>query len=224
MKKRKLAALLTALAMAVSLTACGGGSSSSQPAASQPAAESKAAEAGESKAAEGQEDKAQPSGDPAAEAGKVMSAEDFGNVWELIDRQDISGFKIGLMSSSVAQGEETYRMAMRMQDKFGDRLIVDTFPEKAVSEQETTISKVMAMASDPEVKAIVFNQAQDGTIAAIKKLKEVREDVLTIACNPNEDYDEIATVADFVLCKDQFGFAEQLANMAIEMGAKSFVH
>ncbi len=224
MKKRKLAALLTALAMAVSLTACGGGSSSSQPAVSQPAAESKAAEAGESKAAEGQEDKAQPSGDPAAEAGKVMSAEDFGNVWELIDRQDISGFKIGLMSSSVAQGEETYRMAMRMQDKFGDRLIVDTFPEKAVSEQETTISKVMAMASDPEVKAIVFNQAQDGTIAAIKKLKEVREDVLTIACNPNEDYDEIATVADFVLCKDQFGFAEQVANMAIEMGAKSFVH
>ena len=57
----------------------------------------------------------------------------------------------------------------------------------------------MAMASDPDVKAIVFNQAQDGTIASIKRLKEVRDDILTVACNPNEDYDEIATVADVVL-------------------------
>ena len=80
------------------------------------------------------------------------------------------------------------------------------------------------MASDPDVKAIVFNQSQDGTIAAIKKLKEVRDDVLTVACNPNEDYDEMATVADVVLCKDQLGFADQVANLAVSMGAKNFVH
>ena len=211
MKKMKLTALLTAAAMAFGLTACGG-SSSPAPAETTEAKTEAAAEAATEAATE-------------SKAGAEAEAEeDLGDVWALIDQQDLN-FKIGIMSSSVNQSEENYRTAVRLQEKYGsDKVIVDTFPANAVAEQETTISKVMAMAADPAVKAIVFNQAQDGTIASIKKLKEVREDVLTVACNPNEDYDEMATVADVVLCKDQLGFADQIANMAISMGAKNFVH
>ena len=210
MKNMKWVALLTAGAMVMGLTACGNSSSpapSETTAATAAATETAAESAGETKAG--------------AEAG---TAADLGDVWALIDQQDLN-FKVGIMSSSVNQSEENYRTAVRLQEKYGtDKIIVDTFPANAVAEQETTISKVMAMAADPDVKAIVFNQAQDGTIASIKKLKEVREDALTVACNPNEDYDEIATVADVVLCKDQLGFADQIANMAVSMGAKHFVH
>lgn len=213
MRKMKLTALLTAMAMVVGLTACG--SSSAPTAAETTAAETEAAAAEEATETEAQDKTDGESG---------AAAEDLGDVWALIDQQELN-FKIGIMSSSVNQSEENYRTAVRLQDKYGsDKVIVDTFPANAVAEQETTISKVMAMAADPDVKAIVFNQAQDGTIASIKKLKEVRDDVLTVACNPNEDYDEMATVADVVLCKDQLGFADQIANMAISMGAKNFVH
>ena len=210
MKKRRVLAALMAAAMTFSLAACGGSSTSSDTAAaSQAAAEAPAAE---SKA-----------DTPKADSASTVDWSTV-NVWDLIDQQDLN-FKIGIMSSSVSQGEENYRSAIRLQEKYGeDKVIVDTFPANAVAEQETTISKVMAIASDPDVKAIVFNQAQDGTIAAIKKLKEVRDDVLTVACNPNEDYDEMATVADVVLCKDQLGFADQVANLAVSMGAKNFVH
>ncbi len=210
MKKRRVLATLMAAAMTFSLAACGGSSTSSDTtAASQAAAEAPAAE---SKA-----------DTPKADSASTVDWSTV-NVWDLIDQQDLN-FKIGIMSSSVSQGEENYRSAIRLQEKYGeDKVIVDTFPANAVAEQETTISKVMAIASDPDVKAIVFNQAQDGTIAAIKKLKEVRDDVLTVACNPNEDYDEMATVADVVLCKDQLGFADQVANLAVSMGAKNFVH
>lgn len=207
MKKRRLLAALMTAAMTISLAACGGSSTTSTTAANS-TAETTAAVASEETKAEA--------------AGAVdWSAVD---VWDLIDQQELN-FKIGIMSSSVSQGEENYRSAIRLQEKYGeDKVLVDTFPANAVAEQETTISKVMAMASDPDVKAIVFNQAQDGTIAAIKKLKEVRDDVLAVACNPNEDYDEMATVADVVLCKDQLGFADQVANLAVSMGAKNFVH
>lgn len=207
MKKRRLLAALMTAAMTISLAACGGSSTTSTTAANS-TAETTAAAASEETKAEA--------------AGAVdWSAVD---VWDLIDQQELN-FKIGIMSSSVSQGEENYRSAIRLQEKYGeDKVLVDTFPANAVAEQETTISKVMAMASDPDVKAIVFNQSQDGTIAAIKKLKEVRDDVLTVACNPSEDYDEMATVADVVLCKDQLGFADQVANLAVSMGAKNFVH
>ncbi len=216
---KKILSMVTAGALALSLAACGGSASSQTTAAATEAVTSAAA----ASAAEKEEKKDETT--TAAETGSsetdLSAVED---IWKLIDSKD-QDYKIGIMSSPVSQGEERYRVAQRLQVKYGeDKVIVDTFPEQAVSEQETTISKVMAMASDPDLKAIVFNQAQDGTIAAIKKLKEVRDDVLTIACNPNEDYDEIATVADLVECKDQIGFGTQVAELAAQMGAKNFLH
>ena len=216
MKKKKFVALLTAAAMTISLAACGGTASTSSQA---PAEETETSEVSADTSTE--TGSAEDTGNTAA---STSADGDLGDVWELIDQQELN-FKVGIMSSSVNQSEENYRSASRLQEKYGeDKILLDTFPANAVAEQETTISKVMAMASDPDVKAIVFNQAQDGTIASIKRLKEVRDDILTVACNPNEDYDEIATVADVVLCKDQLGFADQIANMAVSMGAKNFVH
>ena len=216
MKKKKFVALLTAAAMTISLAACGGTASTSSQA---PAEETETSEVSADTSTE--TGSAEDTGNTAA---STSADGDLGDVWELIDQQELN-FKVGIMSSSVNQSEENYRSASRLQEKYGeDKILLDTFPANAVAEQETTISKVMAMASNPDVKAIVFNQAQDGTIASIKRLKEVRDDILTVACNPNEDYDEIATVADVVLCKDQLGFADQIANMAVSMGAKNFVH
>lgn len=218
MKERRIVTLIMALVMATSLAGCGNQSAGVNSQASTQA-EVPITEAGKDGAGAAVADI--PQGESRSE---VTSEGDLGDVWALIDQQDID-FKIGLMSSSVNQSEESYRSAVRIQQKYGEeKILLDTFPANAVAEQETTISKVMAMASDPAVKAIVFNQASDGTIASIKKLKEVRSDILTVACNPNEDYDEIATVADVVLCKEQQGFAKQVAGLAVDMGAVNFVH
>lgn len=199
---KKLLPLLLALTMVMSLSACGGTSSSTK-------------------------ESAAPATSPAADASSGVSAVPLDlsqNIYDILNSTDIN-CKIGIMSTSVSQSEEAYRTAVRVQKKFGeDKVIIDTFPANAVSEQETSISKVMAMASDPDVKAIVFNQANDGTIAAVKKLKESRDDIISIACNPNEDYDEVASVVDVVLVKDQLGLGRQFAQMAIDMGAKNFVH
>lgn len=220
MKMRKYVAIMMAAAMAMGLTACGG-SSGSQTAATTAAAEA----AKEETAEESKDDAVETVTEETAEAtGDAVNFDEVDDVYAIVDAVT-PDYKIGIMTSGVDQGEERYREALRLQEKYGeDKILVDTFPASAVSEQETTISKVMAMAADPDVKAIVFNQAQDGTIASIKKIKEVRDDILTIACNPNEDYDETASVADVVLCKDQLGFADQFIGMATEMGAKNFLH
>lgn len=134
-------------------------------------------------------------------------------------------FKVGIMSNPVSQSEEAYRSAERLQKKYGeDVIVIDTFPDKAVAEQETTISKVMAMAADPDMKVIVFNQAMNGTIAAINKLKEKRPDIFCIACNTNEDADQVAAVADMLISKDHIGLGRQVAQRAVDAGAKTFIH
>ena len=109
MKKRRLLAALMTAAMTISLAACGGSSTTSTTAANS-TAETTAAAASEETKAEA--------------AGAVdWSAVD---VWDLIDQQELN-FKIGIMSSSVSQGEENYRSAIRLQEKYGeDKVLVDT--------------------------------------------------------------------------------------------------
>ena len=133
-------------------------------------------------------------------------------------------FKIGVMTGTVSQGEEEYRAAEKVKAKYGDMIILQTYPDNFMKEQETTIANVMSMASDPDVKAIVITQAIPGTSAAIDKVREVRDDILFVVGVPGEDPDMIASKADVVLQVDEIGMGRTVIEQAVKMGAKTFVH
>ncbi|SCZ77047.1 DUF3798 domain-containing protein [Acidaminobacter hydrogenoformans] len=133
-------------------------------------------------------------------------------------------YKIGIMTGTVSQGEEEYRAAEKMKEKYGDMIILQTYPDNFMKETETTIANVLSMASDPEVKAIVIVQAVPGTSAAIDKVREIRDDVLFIAGVPGEDPDMIASKADIVFQADELGMGYTIIEQAQNMGAKTFVH
>ncbi|NLL36660.1 MAG: DUF3798 domain-containing protein [Fretibacterium sp.] len=133
--------------------------------------------------------------------------------------------KIGVVTGTVSQGEEEYRAGEETVEKYGkDRVIHVTYPDKFMDEQETTISQVMAVASDPEVKAIVICQAVPGTAAAIDKVKEVRDDILFVIGNPHEEPYMIAGKGDVLFEIDQPNRGAAIAEKSKEMGAKTLVH
>lgn len=133
-------------------------------------------------------------------------------------------YKIGIMTSTVSQAEEEFRVAEGLKEKYGDMIILQTFPDKAASEQETTISNAMAMAADPAVKAIIFETASEGTAAAMNKVREKRPDILLLAGVPNEAPDVICAAADLVWHPDVANMGIQVAEAAHKMGAKTLVH
>ncbi len=97
-------------------------------------------------------------------------------------------WKIGIITGTVAQNEEEYRAAQDVKKKLGaDRVILQTYPEKFMDEQETVIANIAGVASDPQVKALVICQAVPGTAAAIDKVKETRDDLLIIVGTSGED-------------------------------------
>lgn len=135
------------------------------------------------------------------------------------------GFKIGLVTGTVSQGEEEFRAAENMIAKYGEDSIKHvTYPDKFTEEQETTIAQITSLASDPEVKAIVICQAVPGTAAAIDKIREDRDDILFIAGVPHEDPETICARADIVLETDNLKRGETIVALAKEMGAETFVH
>jgi hypothetical protein len=133
-------------------------------------------------------------------------------------------YKIGIMTGTVSQGEEEYRAAEKMKLKYGDMIVLQTYPDNFMKETETTIANVLSMASDPDVKVIIIVQAIPGTSAAIDKVREIRDDILIIVGVPGEDPDMIAGKADVVLNPDELKMGYTIIEQAASMGAKTFVH
>jgi hypothetical protein len=134
-------------------------------------------------------------------------------------------WKIGIMSSTVTQNEEEFRMAAQMQEKYGaDRILHTTYPDKFMDEQETTITNMLEMASTPGVKALIMVQAVPGAVAAVDKVRELYPDMLIILGSPQEDPDVIAQKGDIVLNTDDLGRGDQIAEHAKDLGAEVLVH
>jgi Protein of unknown function (DUF3798) len=135
-----------------------------------------------------------------------------------------ANYKIGIITGTVSQGEEEYRAAEKMKQKYGDKIVLQTYPDSFMKEQETTIANTLTLAADPDVKAIVFVQAVPGASAAIDKVKEKRPDMLFIAGVPGEDPAMIAGKADVILQADELGMGRSVIEQAKKQGAKTFVH
>lgn len=133
-------------------------------------------------------------------------------------------YKIGIVTGTVSQGEEEFRAAEQMIEKYGDMIEHVTYPDKFAQEQETTISQIASLASDPAVKSIVIVQAVPGTAAAIDKVRESREDMLFVVGVPHEDPELIAERADIALELNQLQRGTNIIKTAKDMGAKTFVH
>lgn len=134
-------------------------------------------------------------------------------------------YKVGIMTGTVVQNEEEFRRAEAVQKLYGaNRIVLATYPERFTQEQETTISNMMALASDPKVKAIVMVQAVIGAAAAVDKVRSVRPDILFVLGVPGEDPDMIASKGDLILQTNDLARGAQIAQKAKAMGAKTLVH
>lgn len=133
-------------------------------------------------------------------------------------------FKIGIITGTASQGDEEITQANTMKEKYGDMIVTATYPDNFATETETVISNAVAMASDPDVKAIVWCQAIPGTAAAIDKVRETRPDMIFIAGTPGEDPAVIDAKADIVLQVDEPGCGIVIPPQAKEQGAKTMIH
>ena len=140
--------------------------------------------------------------------------------------EDAPAYKIAIMTGTTSQGEEEYYAANTLAEKYPGVVIHDTYPDNFSSEVETTISKRIAFASDPDVKAIIFVQAVQGATAAFTQIvKDMgREDILLIAGVPAEDPADISAATDIVLANDEIGCGYQVADLAKQWECDVLVH
>jgi len=135
--------------------------------------------------------------------------------------------KIAIITNTVSQNEEEYRSAQFVVDRYGkDRIIHELWPDNFMTEQEQMISVLSKLAADPDIKAIIINQAVPGTNPAVDKFLEVRnkEDVLIVYASPQENPADVCERADFILQPDELGMGTTIPQQAKKQGAKVLVH
>ncbi|MEG1869388.1 MAG: DUF3798 domain-containing protein, partial [Oscillospiraceae bacterium] len=123
------------------------------------------------------------------------------------------------------QGTDELAAANKMKEKYGDRVVIATYPASFSENPDITIATVKELASDPNIKALIFVEAISGSSAAIEKAKQINPDLLVIAGLPGEDPDVISPVCDIVLStKAANGMGKAIPVQAKKMGAKTLIH
>ena len=134
-------------------------------------------------------------------------------------------YHIGIVTGTVSQSEDDRRGAEAFQEMYGeDRVYLATYPDNFTEELETTVQTIVNFSDDPEMKAIIVNQAIPGTTEAFRQIKEKRPDILCIAGESHEDLPEIGSAADLVCNNDFVARGYLIIRTAHELGCDTFVH
>lgn len=143
---------------------------------------------------------------------------------EAVQTAPVGEYKIGIMTGTTAQGEEEFRAAENMKKKYGNKIVFSTYPDNFIKQQNLTQEKLMNMAKDPKLKAIVMCQVVQGSVTAFQEIKKLRPDILLIGAVPSDDLDSAVQALDIVLQGDELASGYTIPAQAKKLGAKTFVH
>jgi len=134
--------------------------------------------------------------------------------------------KIAIVTNDVSQNEEEFRGGEAIALKYGeDKIVHRVWPAMFTQEPEMMISVMQEIAADPDVKAVIINQAVVGTNAAIDAFLAMRDDDVFIAvASPAEDPADSALRAHLLLDQNNPVRGQTIVNQAAEMGAETIAH
>jgi hypothetical protein len=148
---------------------------------------------------------------------------------ETVQQQSPAQYHIGIVTGTVSQSEDDLRGAEELIRRYGAVAqggIIQhvTYPDSFMDQQETTITQITTLASDPLMKAVIVNQAIPGTAEAFKRIKERRPDIILLAGEPHEDPLVIQQDASLAISCDFISRGYTIPWAAKQLGADTFVH
>jgi hypothetical protein len=140
-----------------------------------------------------------------------------------------AAYHIGIVTGTVSQSEDDLRGAEELIRRYGavsSGGIIQhvTYPDSFMAQQETTITQITTLASDPLMKAIIVNQGVPGTAEAFKRIKEQRPDILLFVGESHEDPLVIQQSATLAVSADFISRGYTIPWAAKQLGADTFVH
>ena len=165
----------------------------------------------------------------AKDEGEASTTADAGQKANFETLKEGEEYHIGIVTGTVSQAEDEFRAAEKAIELYGSAdeggvIKHDTYPDRFEAEQETTISKIVAMADDPLMRAVIVNQSVPGTVAAFNQIREKRPDILLVNLVAQEDTVMVENASYLVMDADNVSRGYRIIAAAKEMGATKFAH
>ena len=134
--------------------------------------------------------------------------------------------RIAIVTNTFEQNSEEFLSAQALVLRYGsDRVIHRTWPVMFAAEPQLMIRTLEELASDPEVGAIIINQAVVNTNMAIDAARAIRgDDIFIVVASPAEDPRDVSARVDLALDTNFPAIGQAFVAQAIEMGAEAIVH
>ncbi len=137
------------------------------------------------------------------------------------DPAQIAG-KIAIMAGDRSQSPEVFAAASKIASANPESVMLLKYPDDFYVDPNGLMNVAVAAAENQAVKAIVFADGVKGTGAAVRAVREARDDICIVVCNPHEGSTETKD-ADLVLSVDFPALAQGMVEKAKEMGAENVV-
>jgi hypothetical protein len=144
-------------------------------------------------------------------------------------KNETADYHIGLMSGDDTLSEDSFVGGRELIARYGaveNGGIIQhvSYPDQFIEQEEVVIASLLALASDPKMKAIIVNQGIPGTAEAFLRIRSLRPDILLFVGEPHEEPDTIQKAADIVVSEDFISRGYLIPWEAKNMGADTFVH
>ena len=143
---------------------------------------------------------------------------------EFVSYEGVAEAKIAIVTGSESMGEEEITAARRAADHYGDRVILETYPDNCYENPGQVSDQIEALAQDPNVNAIIVMQSVPGTLEGFRRVRDMRDDVLLISGLPQESLEDVSGAADMMLFADEPRQAGPIMDKCEEWGIEVFVH
>lgn len=152
----------------------------------------------------------------------------------------IDDFKVAVVTQPLSENKVQYNMVEEMAKEYEEENKIDkdkdsqtkvkqtikhvVLPENFTSNIDSAINKIVKLADDKEVQAIVVSTDQAGLLPALQKVKEKRPEIITISAPMGDDKNQLSQFVDVNLGVSAEERGKVLAERSKEMGAKAFIH
>lgn len=130
--------------------------------------------------------------------------------------------KIAIVIGAYEQSPEIYAAANEISKAHPESVILLKYAEDFHTDVTAVTSVATAVAENHNVKAILFADGVKGTAAAVKAVRDMRDDICIVVCDPHESTLE-SKAADLMLSVDFPELGTSMVEKAKEMGAENFV-
>ena len=131
--------------------------------------------------------------------------------------------KIALIVGNADQSPELAAAADKLSALYGDALVVLGFPANYADDETALTDVADKAAQDEKVKVVIFADGVNGTAKAAARVRELRQEMCIVVCNPLEGVDRVRLTANLVFSLDFAAFADAMVQNAKAAGAETFV-